>query len=402
MTKTMRAGMLVVTILALAVSCTKREHDIATGGRAKGKTFTVDNSGDAGQFVSMDMDVNDQVHMVYYDKKNKSLKYVRQSTAGFAIDTVDDKCNSCLYATIKVMGNGEPHVAFYSDSRQTLMYAYKREGVWKQEPIQWGKGTGMGARLLFDEKWNLHALYYAGDGYLMHAWRVLREPGDEEKPKKAPPKKPAKDAKDAKGEPDQEEEETEGIWGSERVDKANGSEKVQIGFVRRPQGGLAASYLHWSGLSSELRFAVKGESGGWKTEVVAREDNPGKSSALFYTPAGEPRIIFREARKDRLSMARRGGEGWISPPLIDDAYNMALATDATDNLLIAYEEMAGPDPRKGHLCFAVRKGGAWTSYEVDTSRGSGTHLDAAFTASGVPVIAYYEESGHSLKLFVGE
>jgi hypothetical protein len=41
-------------------------------------------------------------------------------------------------------------------------------------------------------------------------------------------------------------------------------------------------------------------------------------------------------------------------------------------------------------------------YEVDGSRGAGTHLDAVFTTSGAPVIAYYEERGHSLKLFVGE
>lgn len=378
-------------VVALVASCTKGV-DIKDGGRAKGKTYTVDNSGDAGQYVAMDIDVHDAVHMVYYDKKNQALKYVRQSPSGFAIDTVDDSCGKCLYCTIKVTGEGEPHVAYYRDANKMLTYAYRKEGTWKKEPIEWGNGTGMGARLLFDHEWKLHALYYSGDGHLKHAWRVLR---DENAPPPPPPKP-------KKGETAEVVEPTEGIWGNERVDKANGSEKVQISFVRQPKGGLAASYFHWSGLNSEVRVAIQGENGKWSTEVVATENNPGKSSAIFFTPRSEPRIIFREARKDRLCIAAFTAEGWAVKPLLKDVYNMALASDASGNLLIAYERMSGPDPRKGHLNVAIRKSGVWTNYEVDGSKGAGTHLDAVFTPSGASVIAYYEEQGHSLKLFVGE
>lgn len=401
MTSRRKSGWLVLAVL-VCTGCTEKAFDIKDGGRAKGKSLTVDNSGDAGQFVSMDIDVNDYVHMVYYDKKHQSLKYVRQSTAGFAIDTVDDACKRCLYATIRVTGNGEPHVAYYSDANQTLMYAYRKDGVWKREPIQWGQGNGMGCQLLFDENWKLHALYYAGDGYLMHAWRV---PNQEAKGAGKPARKkatPAAKRDKRKQDGKDTEEPPEGLWGNERVDKANGSEKVQISFVRQPRGGLAASYLHWSGLSSELRIAIQSQDGGWSSEVVARENNPGKSSALFFTPRGEPRIIFREARRDRLSMARFTTEGWASVPVIDDVYNMALASDATGNLLIAYEEMHGRDPRDGNLRYVHRRGEVWTDYQVDATRGSGTHLDAVFTTKGTPVIAYYEEKGHSLKLFVGQ
>lgn len=394
-----------VTVVALVVSCTKGV-DIQSGGRAKGKTYTVDNSGDAGQYVAMDIDVNDAVHMVYYDKKNQALKYVRQSPSGFAIDTVDDSCGKCLYCTIKVTGEGEPHVAYYRDANKTLTYAYRREGAWKKEPIEWGDGTGMGARLLFDHEWKLHALYYSGDGHLKHAWRVLRDetnmppqaqPPSAKRSRAATPKVQLRETAEATV-----VETTEGIWGNERVDKANGSEKVQISFVRQPKGGLAASYFHWSGLNSEVRVAIQGEDGKWSTEVVATEYNPGKSSAIFFTSKNEPRIIFREARKDRLSIAEFTTEGWKLKPLLSDVYNMALAADASGNLLIAYEKMSGPDPRKGHLNAAVRKSGVWVNYEVDGSKGSGTHLDAVLTPTGAPVIAYYEERGHSLKLFVGE
>lgn len=379
-------------MLVFSLSCSKQGIEVKDAGRAKGKTYTVDNSGDAGEYVSMDIDVNDQVHMVYYDKKNKVLKYVRQSTAGFAIDTVDDSCRRCLYATLRVTGNGDPHIAYYSDATQTFTYAYKKGGAWKKEPIEWGKGTGMGARLLFDNEFKLHALYYSGDGWLMHAWRVLRK---KEPHKRKPPKK-AKAGKNAV------EEETEGIWGSERVDKANGSEKVQISFVKRLDGRLAASYLHWSGLSSELRMAERQKDGKWSSQVVARENNPGKSSALFYSNSGEARIVFREARKNRLSIAAPGSDGWKITPLLDNVYNMALVADASGDLLLAYEKLAGADPRKGNLCYAARKSGKWKRFTLDPEKGSGTYLDATLTATSIPVIAYYEERGHSLKLFVGE
>ncbi len=393
-TRLFYCAFLSVAIFA-CMSCSKKGIEVKDAGRAKGKTYTVDNSGDAGQFVSMDIDVNDFVHMVYYDKKNKALKYVRQSSAGFAIDTVDTACQRCLYATLRVTGNGDPHIAYYSDATQTFTYSYKKDTEWKKEPIEWGKGTGMGARLLFDDDFNLHALYYSGSGWLMHAWRVLRKP--------EPGKRKTKVAKGKDGKKTGIEEETEGIWGTERVDKANGSEKVQISFVKQPRGGgLAASYLNWSGLTSELRLAIQGKDGKWSSQVVAREDNPGKSSALFFSNAAEPRIIFREARKNRLSVATPGADGWKITPLLGDVYNMALETDASGDLLLAFEHLAGNDPRKGNLCYAVRRGGKWSRFIVDSEKGSGTHLDATLTAASVPVIAYYEERGHSLKLFVGE
>jgi len=377
----------VLALAAALVSCTESGIAMNKGGPAPGQVITVDNSGDAGQFVSMDIDVNDHVHLVYYDKKNQSLKYVQWSRQGLAADVIDDSCRRCLFATVKVSGKGEPHVAYYSDSTQTFTYAYRSDQGWKRESIEWGAGTGMGARLLVDDSYTLHALYYSGDGWLKHAWRVKKKPAS---------------ARPAKGKHTKKKEEPEGLWGNERVDKANGSERVQISFVTAPDGRLAASYLHWSGLTSQLRLAERQADGTWKSQVVAREHNPGKSSALFYDEQGQPRIIFRQAMKNRLCLAEFSGQEWKVSPLVPDAYNMALAMDAGGNLLLAYEHLTGRDPRKGHLRYALRRVSQWTMYTVDTTPGTGTHLDAVFTSNSVPVIAFYEESGHSLKLYTGK
>lgn len=376
-------------LLALTVtllSCQESGIAMKEGGPAPGKVLTVDNSGDAGQFVSMDIDINDHLHLVYYDKQNQSLKYVQWSRQGLATDVIDDGCRRCLYATIKVSGKGEPHVAYYNDATQTLTYAYRSDQGWKKEPIEWGAGTGMGARLLVDNSYQLHALYYSGDGWLKHAWRVSKPVAPQA----------AKDSQSKKA------QEPAGLWGNERVDKANGSERVQISFVVRPDGRLAASYLHWSGLTSQLRLAEQLPDGKWQTQVVARRDNPGKSSALVYDDRGRPRIIFRQAMKNRLCLAELSGAKWKITSLVPNAYNMALAMDASGDLLLAYEYLAGRDPRKGHLRYALRRAGQWTSYTVDSTPGTGTHLDAVFTSNSLPVIAFYEESSHSLKLYIGK
>jgi len=392
----MRLLMRIITwlaLLGLLPACTEKGVEMRSGGKAKGRIVTVDSSGDAGYHVAMDLDSQEAIHLVYYDQANKALKYVRHSEAGFSAETVDDACKSCLYATIRVTGDYAPHVAYYSDATQTLTYAFRRDGKWKHEAIEWGKGTGMGVQLQFDDEGGLHALYYSGDGFLKHAWRVPNSDfGKPIKPRKRKGK--AADAAPL--------EVPEGVWGNERVDKANGSEKVLIRFIKQPNGRFAASYFSWSGLSSEVRIAIQGPDGTWSTEVVAHEHSPGKSTALFFNRDGEPQVIFREALKDRLSIAAMSAEGWRSEPLVPDAYNMSLAIDGTYNILLAYERMNGRDPRKGHLRMAFRRDWKWIDYEIDGTAGAGAYLAAGLTAAGRPIVAYFAESSKSLKLFLGE
>ncbi len=389
------AWVMALALAAISPACTEKGADMKAGGKAKGRIVTVDSTGDAGYHVAMDLDSQEAIHLVYYDKANQSLKYVRHSEAGFSAETVDDTCKSCLYATIRVTGDYAPHVAYYSDATQTLTYAYRRDGKWKREGIEWGRGTGMGVQLQFDDEGGLHALYYSGDGYLKHAWRLPNPDFGK------PPKKKARKRKGAKAD-EPPAEVPEGLWGNDRVDRANGSEKVLIRFIKQPNGRFAASYFHWSGLSSEVRIATQGPDGSWTTEVVAHEHSPGKSSALFFNRDGDPQVIFRQALKDRLAIAGMTAQGWKTEPLVPQAYNMSVAIDATFNILLAYERMSGRDPRKGHLRMALRRDWVWTDYEIDSAPGSGTYLAAGLTAAGKPIVAYFSESSKSLKLFLGE
>lgn len=356
-----------------AVGCEKRAVEVKDSGKAPGSIMTIDSTGDAGYYVALDLDGDDRFHLVYLDRKGQVLRYVRQQDNSFSADSVDEDCAQCQFAAIRVTDKGEPHVAYYKGSTQILQYAHRGERGWLRETIEWGQNTGMGVSLLFDDQQALHAVYYSGDGYLKHAWR-------------SPPKKGS----------------VEGAWGSERVDRANGTENVLLSFVRQPSGRLAVSYFHWSGPSSELRLATLGEGNKWSTEVVVHENSPGKTSALYFTETGEPRLVFREAMKDRIVMAALGIEGWKAVPLVDRAYNMALTVDSNRNMLLAYEKLSSPDPRKGTLRMARFRDNAWTDFEVDHSPGTGTYLAAGLTAKGRPVIAYFDEGHKSLRLFLGE
>ncbi len=405
MTGKILSGWVVVFLVSLGVGCTESGIDLKDGGQAKGAIHVLDGSGDAGQYVALALDKKDQVNLVYYDSKKKELNYQHHTASGITTEVIDATCDKCPYATILVDENGEPHVAYYSSAYQTLVYAYKKDGTWKREPVEWGSGSGMGLRLLFDREGRLHALYYTGDGFLKHAWRVQRKPGEAlpNVPKRQRTK-PGQDVsagggKDRAAPPP---EEPEGVWGDEQVDKAHGSEKVQISFVLQPNGRLAVSYLDWSAFSHQLKYAVQREDGSWTTEVVTQTNNPGKSSALFFSPTNDPQIIFREALKNRLSQATLTAKNWKIIPLFDEVYVMGLVVDPSSNLLIAYQRLRGSDPRKGELFLARRTNGVWTNYQIDDSPGSGSFLDIAVTAKSTPIIAYYEESNHQIKLFVGE
>jgi len=392
---TWRAAAGVLLGISLGAGCTE-PSPLRDGGKAQGRILTVDNSGDAGLHVAMDLDVEDGIHLVYYDRAKERLQYVRHAAAaGFAADTVDDGCKSCLYASVRVTSPDEPHVLYYSDATQTLTYAYRREGRWRREPVEWGRGTGMGAWLVLDDRQQLHAVYYSGDGYLKHAWRVPN-------PDAGKPPPAARPRVAGKPDPGPPPEPPEGLWGNERVDKANGSEKVQIGVVRQASGKLAVSYLHWSGMSSELRVAIQAEDGTWNTEVAAHENNPGKSSALYFAPDGSPRVIFREALKDRLARGELTAEGWKGTTFVPEAYNMAVAVDASHHLLLAYMRMIGQDVRKGHLRKALKGSKGWADFLVDETPGAGSFVAAGLTSSGRPVVAYYTETSKSLKLFLGK
>jgi hypothetical protein len=388
-----RAPALILAVVGLCLASCTAPAPLQDAGRAPGKILTVDNSGDAGYHVTLDVDVDDGVHLVYFDKQHGRLKYLRHgATAGLAEQIVDDACKSCLYPAIRVTSPDEPHILYYNDATQTLTYTYRQGNAWAREAVEWGKGTGMGANLLVDGEHRLHALYYSGDGYLKHAWRVPN-------PEAGKPTAPSSRAKPGDPPPLPQ---PEGLWASERVDRANGSEKVVIGFARQASGRLAASYLHWSGLTSELRVASQAEDGAWSTDVAARENNPGKVSALYLAPDGSPRVIYREGLKDRLMRAEFDLEGWKHQLLASDAYNLSLATDSVGHLVLAYQRMRGPDVRKGHLRMAVKGDRGWADFLVDDTPGSGSYLAAGLTASGRPVVAYFNEAQRVLKLFLGK
>lgn len=377
-----------VVVSVMISACTEKRIKVAGGGQAKGKIIIVEEKNQAGQYVAMGVDSRDKVHMVYFDKQNQALKYAVEAEDGFSKEFVDKSCKRCLYGAIAVDKDANAHLAYYSDASKTLVYAYKKDGEWQKEPIEWGDGIGMGARLLFDHEGKLHVLYYSRDGYLKHAWKLY-------------PEAISKDGKKISGS-EKTIETKDTFWKSERIDKANGSDRVQISFKRQPKDRLAASYFHWSGFDSDLRVAIEGLYDTWTIETVAIEQNPGKSSSLFFTPKGEPRVIFREARKDRLSFAEPTKDGWESKALVENAYNMALASNDKGEILVAYLKMPGTDPRKGKLCSLLYKNGKWTRFDVDAEDGSGTYLDAALTKSAKPLIAYYEDHSQSLKLFVGQ
>ncbi len=392
----------VAVYLSSCTKCASSVPPLPDGGKAKGKHVSVESGSNVGEFVSLHLDASDAVHLAYYDRTQQALKYARQTENGFAVEVVEANCAKCVFSALELNAQGEPGVAYFNGTDKMLMFAMKVGQEWKKETVEWGAGTGMGIRLLYDQQGKLHALYYSGDGYLKHAWREEHKPAENQKtPDKAEGKAPDKAAgKDKEAKPVNT---GTGLWGAERVDRANGSEKVLITLMeQQPQGGLAASYLHWSGMTSELKIAYQRKDQGWTSEVVTRENNPGKSSALFVDSGSGPQILYRESMTNNLVLTRFSQNGWEAKPLCDQAFNMAFATNGKGLLLLAFSSGSGTDARDATLRLALSRQGSWTLYSLSDTPGSGAYLDAAVSSHGQPIVAYHEESTKSLKVFVGE
>lgn len=125
-----------------------------------------------------------------------------------------------------------------------------------------------------------------------------------------------------------------------------------------------------------LRVAYRNESGQWQRETVEilRDGfTVGSISAAFYPPP----LPDPDA----------------PPPEPDDP-------EPERPLAIAYalrvpSTVSRVEDLNHHLKFAVKRDGQWSTEIVDETTLCGTHCSLAFTADGLPAIAYFDEESHS-------
>lgn len=96
----------------------------------------VDESGNAGQYVSLQIDNLGRPHLTYLDFAHNELKYAIKES-GWLKETID---LGGKYSVLKLDANGNPNVAYYKGNQ--LIFARKEGGLWQKEVVDGNGNVG--------------------------------------------------------------------------------------------------------------------------------------------------------------------------------------------------------------------------------------------------------------------
>jgi|GEM_PF-5633073 len=126
------------------------------------------------------IDNDGYAHVVYcHDSGDPplGLRYATNDGPGWVYELVDgsDVNNPDVTSSIDLDAAGMPHVAYYRNVDQSLIYAYKDESGWNHETVESSGDAGTFPSLCLDDSDNVHIAYYDFTTHdLKYAYRSQR------------------------------------------------------------------------------------------------------------------------------------------------------------------------------------------------------------------------------------
>ena len=130
----------------------------------------------------------------------------------------------------------------------------------------------------------------------------------------------------------------------------------------------------------------------WSREDIAVFGVFGMAVSLAVDADDTLHLAFYDGDSNTLKYAKREGETWSTPTIVDDSgavgdYASIAVNDAGD-VFISYQDVGNTS-----LKFASNEGGGWEYFNIDAESGTGYFTSIAVAPSGLIGIAYAECSG---------
>ena len=123
------------------------------------------NVAENGIYPSLEIDSADNLHLAFYDYKEKSLRYafLKNGSSKWTIDTIDSKGDVGWYPSLGIDRNKLVHISYYDADNTSLKYAIGKLGGWRIDTIDDDGKVGMTSSLAIDLQNNPAIAFYEAE-----------------------------------------------------------------------------------------------------------------------------------------------------------------------------------------------------------------------------------------------
>ena len=320
---------------------------------------TVDAAADVGEFTSLAIDSNGNLHASYWDHHWDDLKYAKLTGSSWTIMPVDTKGQvGYLGTSIAVDSNNNPHISYHDYTNSALKYAQWNGLNWSLQTVDSTGVVGAYSSIALDSNNRAHITYYDYTNLdLKYAYW------------------------------------TGSTWNIQTVDsggQAGTVSSIQIDSNNRPH----IAYKQYESLTTRLKYA-RWTGTAWSFETVIVGTISSLSLSLKLDTTDSPHITYYEGSNQNLMYSKKTGSTWntetVDASQAVGAYS-SLALDSNDSPHIAYYDVYWQD-----LKYAKLTDYGWFIKNVDNVGYVGTYSSLVLDSTDHPHIVYRDESNKNLK-----
>ncbi len=278
------------------------------------------------------------------------------------------------FSSVKITSGGDPRIAYYDVSTASLMYAYRTASKWYFATIDSTGDVGQYPSLALDSLDRPYISYYDETNkalkfayYNGSAWVVgFAEISDS----------------------------YVGTYNSLTLGTGVNCYTVLTG------SSVCPMISYYDATHMVLKLAFRSVINSWASIVVDNVGNVGMYSSIDLDNANGLHISYYDSTNHILKHAAgtQNGSAWTFPVIevVDNVGNVgqysSVAVDAANNVHISYY-----DATLGHLKYALKSGGGWSTQVVDSSQNTGQGSSLALFFNGQPGISYFDTKSGALK-----